>query len=391
MVRTMSDFNFDTPVNRRHTDSVKWRYPDDVLPMWVADTDFMTLPAVIEALHKRVSHGVFGYHYESPTLRQTVVDWVAERYGWQIDPAWIIFPPDVMRGVNWTAQTVARPGDGILLQTPVYGPFFDVVRNGGFVMQDAPLVQDENGRYGLDMAAFEAALTPQTRAFLLCNPQNPTGRVFTRAELEALADFCLRHDITIIADEIHADLLYSESQHIPIASLSPEIARRTATFIAPSKTFNLAGLKSAVGVIPDESLRQRMEKSQRGLIARINVLGMTAMETAYREGGPWLEAQMRYLQSNRDHLLNFIAHRGLPGVRMARPDGTFLAWLDFRETPWADAPAQHLLEEAKVVMNDGAWFGDAGQGFARLNFGCPRSILDEGLSRIRQALLKADA
>ncbi len=385
----MSDFDFDTPVNRRHTDSVKWRHPDDVLPMWVADTDFTTLPEVIAALHERVAHGVFGYHYESPTLRQTVVEWVEKRYGWQIDPTWIIFPPDVMRGVNWTAQTVAQPGDGILLQTPVYGPFFDVVRNGGFVMQDARLVLDENGRYGLDMAAFEAAVTPESRAFLLCNPQNPTGRVFTRTELEALAECCLRHDITIIADEIHADLIYSESQHTPIASLSPEIARRTATFIAPSKTFNLAGLKAAVGIIPDEDLRKRMEKSQRGLIARINVLGMVAMETAYREGGPWLDALLRYLQGNRDYLLDFVANDGLPGVRMARPDGTFLAWLDFRETPWADAPARHIRQEAKVVMNEGAWFGETGAGFARLNFGCPRSTLEEGLSRIRRALLQA--
>ena len=384
----MPNFDFDTPVNRRHTDSAKWRHPDDILPMWVADTDFMTLPEVITALQKRVAHGVFGYHYQSPTLRQTVVDWVAERYNWQIEPEWIIFPPDVMRGVNWTAQTVAQPGDGILLQTPVYGPFFDVVRNGDFIRQDAPLVQDAQGRYRLDVAALEEVVTPASRAFLLCNPQNPTGRVFTRTELEELADFCLRHDITIIADEIHADLIYSETQHIPIASLSPEVARRTATFIAPSKTFNLAGLKAAVGIIPDANLRQQMAASQRGLIARINLLGMIAMETAYQQGASWLDAQMRYLQSNRDHILEFIANDGLPGVQMARPDGTFLAWLDFRQTPWADAPAKHILEEAKVVTNEGAWFGEAGSGFARLNFGCPRSTLDEGLRRIRQALLK---
>ena len=384
----MPDFDFDVIIDRRHSDSVKWHQSEDVLPMWVADTDFMSPPVVIKALQQRVAHGVFGYHYESPTLRQTVVDWVERRYGWKIDPDWIIFPPDVMRGVNWTAQTVAQPGDGILLQTPVYGPFFDMVRNGDFVMQDAPLVQDESGRYGLDVAALEDAVTPETRAFLLCNPQNPTGRVFTRAELETLAEFCLSRDITIIADEIHADLIYSETRHIPIASLDPDIAQHTATFIAPSKTFNLAGLKSAVGIIPNPELRERMQKSQRGLIARINVLGMVAMETAYREAAPWLDAQMRYLQGNRDFLLDFIANDGLPGVRMARPDGTFLAWLDFRATRWADAPAQHILEEAKVMLNEGSWFGETGRGFTRLNFGCPRATLQEGLARIRTAMLR---
>jgi len=191
----MPDFDFDTVIDRRHSDSVKWNYPEDILPMWVADTDFMAPPAVIEALQRRVAHGVFGYHYESPTLRQAVVQWVAERYGWAIEPEWLIFPPDVMVGMNWAAQTVAAPGDGILLQTPVYGPFFDLVRNGDFVMQDAPLVQDADGRWGLDMAALEEAADARTRAFLLCNPQNPTGRVFTPSELEALAEFCLERDI----------------------------------------------------------------------------------------------------------------------------------------------------------------------------------------------------
>ncbi len=385
----MPDFDFDAIIDRRHSDSAKWHKPDDVLPMWVADTDFKSPSAVIEALERRLAHGLFGYHYESPTLRQAVVNWVAERYGWQIEPEWLIFLPDVVVGLNWAAQTAASPGEGLLLQTPVYGPFFAVARNGDLVMQDAPLAQDGNGRYRLDVASLEAAATLDTRAYLLCNPQNPTGRVFSREELEALADFCLSRDITIIADEIHADLIYSESQHIPIALLSPDVARRTVTFIAPSKTFNLAGLKSAVGIIPDAAFRERMQRTRRGLVPPINLLGMAAMEAAYREGGPWLDAQMHYLQANRDYLLDFIDNGGLPGVRMARPEGTFLAWLDFRATRWADAPAQRILEEAKVAVNEGGWFGETGRGFARLNFGCPRITLEEGLARIRTALLAA--
>jgi len=382
----MPNFNFDSPVNRRHTDSVKWRYPDDVLPMWVADTDFLAPPAVVDALKKRVAHGIFGYHYESPTLRRTIVDWVARRYGWEIKPEWIIYPPDVVRGMNWAAQTVASPGDALLLQTPVYAPFFDMVHNGGFVMQDAPLVQDAQGQYAFDFAAMEAMVTPETQAFILCNPQNPTGRAFTQDELEQVSEFCLRHDLAILSDEIHADLIYSESLHIPIASLNPDIAQRTITFIAPSKTFNLAGLKASVGIVPNANIRERMAQTGRGLIAQINSLGMMAMETAYAQGGPWLDALCAYLQDNRDFLTAAIAADYLPGVRMARPEGTFLAWLDFRATPWADAPAKRILEEAKVVVNEGAWFGEAGRGFVRLNFGCPRASLDEGLERIRTAL-----
>ena len=385
----MPEFNFDTPINRRNTDSVKWRVADDVLPMWVADTDFLAPPAVINALRQRVAQGIFGYHYESPTLRQTVIDWVARRYGWEIDPDWIIFPPDVVRGMNWAAQAVAEPGDAVLLQSPVYGPFFEIPRNGGFSLQDAPLVQDETGRYEIDMTAMAAVVTPATRAFLLCNPQNPTGRAFTRSELESLADFCLERDITVLADEIHADLIYSEAQHIPIASLNPDIAQRTITFIAPSKTFNVAGLKASVGIIPNPKLREKMTRVSRGMIPPVNLLGMVAMEAAYSQGEPWLDALRVYLQNNRDYLLDFIANGGLPGVSMSRPDGTFLAWLDFRATPWADAPARHIMEEAKIRLNEGAWFGETGSGFTRLNFGCPRATLEEGLNRLGMALVRA--
>jgi cystathionine beta-lyase len=384
----MAQFDFDKLVNRRHTDSIKWRQPDDVLPMWVADTDFLAPPQVIAALQQRVSHGIFGYHHESPTLRATVVAWVAHRYGWSIEPEWILFLPDVMRGVNLAAQTLARPGDGILVQTPVYAPFFDVVRNARCIQQDAPLVADASGRYHFDMDALEAAVTPETSVFLLCSPQNPTGRVFSRPELEAIAAFCQRHQLSIISDDIHADLIFSEAQHTPIASLDADLARRTATFIAPSKTFNLAGLKAAVGIVPDAELRQRMQAQHRGLMARVNLLGQVAMETAYSQGAPWLDAMRLYLQDNRDFLLAFIAAGQLPGVRMARPDGTFLAWLDFSKTAWAHEPARHIREQARVVVNEGTWFGDAGAGFARLNFGCPRATLEEGLTRIQQAMAR---
>ncbi len=382
----MPNYDFDTPVQRRHTDSIKWRYPEDVLPMWVADIDFMAPPQVIAALQKRVAHGVFGYHFESPTLRDAVVAWVERRYGWKIRPDWLLFLPDVVSGMNLAAQSTARPGDGVLLQTPVYAPFFDIVRHGDFQKQDVPLEQDESGRYLLNPERLSQAITERSRLYLLCNPQNPTGRVFTREELEGLAQLALEHDLIILADEIHADLIYSESRHIPIASLDPEIARRTITFIAPSKSFNIAGLKTAVGIVPNPALRKRMEAGKRGFFAKVNVLGLVAMEAAYGESEDWLDALLAYLQANRDHLWARIDAGDLPGVRMARPEGTFLAWLDFRGTPWADAPARHIREKARLVVNEGSWFGQAGQGFVRLNFGCSRVTLDEALTRLRAAM-----
>ncbi len=380
----MPAFDFDTVIDRRQSDSIKWRQPAGVLPLWVADADFSAPPAVIEALHRRVAHGVFGYAAESPTLRQTVVQWVADHYGWAIEPDWLIFPPDVMRGMNWTAQTLARPGEGVLLQSPVYGPFFDVVKNGDFQLQDVPLQQDDSGRYRFDMEAMAATVHPQTRIFMLCNPQNPTGRVFSRQELAQVAEFCLQHDLNILADEIHADLIYDGHHHVPIASLDPEVAQRTITFIAPSKTFNLAGLKAAVGIIPNAELRKRLQESARGLIAHVNLLGMVAMETAYAQGGLWLAELMSYLQQNRDHVYQVVQQ--WPGVHMTLPEGTFLAWLDFRQTAWAAAPGKAILEQARVLLNEGNWFGRTGTGFARLNYACPRSTLDEALLRIQQAL-----
>ena len=382
----MPEYNFDHVIDRRHSDSEKWHYTEGILPMWVADMDFSAPPQVLEAIHHRVDHGVMGYHHESSTLREAVVHWVAQRYGWEIKPDWIMLLPDVMVGMNLAARALAKPGDGVVLQSPVYRPFFRLAWYGDFVVQDAPLAQGEDGRWGLDMAALEEAADARSKLFLLCNPQNPTGRVFTKDEFAFLADFAERHDLIILSDEIHGDLVYSESHHTPIASLDPAIAARTVTFIAPSKTFNIAGLKTAMGVIPNPELRERVRKAARGIIPVINVLGMVALETAYREGGPWLDALLGYLQANRDYLLDAIAAGRLPGVRMARSDGTFLAWLDFRNTPWADAPAKHILEKAKVVVNEGAWFGETGRGFVRLNFGCPRATLDEGIERIARAM-----
>jgi len=256
---------------------------------------------------------------------------------------------------------------------------------------------DADGSYTLDLDAFEAAITPETRIFMLCNPQNPTGRVFTKAELEGMAEICLRHEVIICSDEIHSDLVYRGHKHIPIATLSKEIADNTITLIAPSKTFNVAGLKASAAIITNEELRTSFEAASKGLAGHwVNIMGMVALQAAYREGGPWLDALLKYLEANRDYAVEFI-NQQLPGVRMASPEGTFLAWLDCRELfASVDAEAEvgyfntFFEQRARVALNNGAWYGKGGEGFVRLNFGCPRHILEDGLGRLRGAVEKIE-
>ena len=244
-----------------------------------------------------------------------------------------------------------------------------------------------DGQYSVNLEAFEAALTGRTRIFMLCNPHNPTGRVFRKDELEAMADICLKNDIIICSDEIHSDLVFSGNKHIPIASLSPEIAAKTITLIAPSKTFNIAGLKASVAIITDEELRKQFDGARKGLTGWVNLLGMVAMEAAYDQGEAWLDTLLPYLEANRDYAFDFINNE-LPGVKMAKPEGTYLAWLDCQKAEIEGKPSQFFQEHAKVAMNDGAWFGQGGEGFVRLNFGCPRSMLEESLDRMKEALTK---
>jgi cystathionine beta-lyase len=264
-----------------------------------------------------------------------------------------------------------------------------VAGNANLVQQEMELSRGSDGQYKVDFDAFEAAITEKTRIFMLCNPQNPTGRVFRADELEQMAEICLRHNIIICSDEIHSDLVYSESKHIPIASLSPEIAANTITLLAPSKTFNIAGLKTSVAVIPNPQLRKKYEAARRGVVDWVNLLGQVAARAAYREGEPWLDALLVYLQANRDYLYEFVQNE-LPGVNMAKPEGTFLAWLDCNRAGIEGQPDKYFLEKAGVAMNAGEWFGKGGEGFVRLNFGCPRSMLEEALQKIKSALGEAE-
>lgn len=378
--------DFDQLIDRRGTGSVKWDQYGEALPLWVADMDFAAPPPVIRALHERVAHGVFGYTGPPADLRELIQAWLLAHHGWRVEAGWITFLPGVMRGVNMLARAVGRPGDGILLQPPVYYPFFDVVPNSGRLLQQAEISRGE-GRYEIDMEAFEAAITDRTRLFLLCNPHNPVGRVFTRPELEQLAEICLRHDLIISSDEIHSDLIFSGHQHLPMAALSPEIARRTVTTLAPSKTFNLPGLSCAVMIISDPELRERVEAAGAGLVHGSNLMGYVAAQAAYAEGEEWLTELLKYLEANRDFVDDFVKTR-LPGVQSFRPEGSYLAWLDCRSAPIPGNPQKFFLERAGVAVNDGAKFGRGGEGFVRLNFGCPRATLVEALTRMERVLLE---
>jgi cysteine-S-conjugate beta-lyase len=380
-------YDFDRVIDRRNTESNKWhKFPPEVLPLWVADMDFPSPEPVIRALRERVEHGFFGYGAEQPEFHEVTCDRLLKRYGWKVPPEALVLLPGVIAGFNMAARAVTSAGDGVLMQLPVYPPILRLPDNVKMSRDGVDLVRGAEGRYTIDMDAFERAITPLTRMFLLCNPHNPVGRVFTRDELARMAEICLRRGLVICADEIHGELIYPGHQHVPIASLDPEIEARTITLMAPSKTFNLAGLRCAVAVIPNQALREKFVAARLDMVQTPNILGYTAMLAAYRDGQPWLDELLRYLESNRDFLVKHVRNN-FPGIEVGVPEATYLAWLDCRKAriPNND-PFTFFLDTGKVSFNDGATFGRGGQGFVRLNFGCPRSLLVEGLERMGTAL-----
>jgi len=385
----MSD-PFQTLYPRRASDSLKWNlYPEDVLPMWVADLDFPAPEAVLEALRRRLEDGILGYPEVAmgpgagaEGLREVLVRRMADRYDWAIKPEDLVFIPGVVTGFNLACHAFGEPGDGVLVQPPVYMPFLGAAQQAGKVRQDAPLTLGADGAYEVDWDAFEAAITERTRLFLLCSPHNPVGRVWRREELRRMAEICLRHGVTLCSDEIHCDLLFDGRRHVPLASLDPEVARHTITLMAPSKTFNIAGLTCSFAIIQDAALRRRYLQARHGLVPAVNLLGIVAAEAAYTGGQPWLDGLLRTLHGNR----RLLAEAELPGVRMVPLEGTYLAWLDAREADLGEDAAKFFLERAKVALIDGPAFGPGGEGFLRLNFGCAPQLLAEALQRMGRAL-----
>lgn len=385
-------YDFDRIIDRRLGRSFKWSaFPDDVLPLFIADMDFESPPAVKDALRAVVDHGVFGYpaglqhdgSLAAPALQELIVQRMATRYGWRIAPEAVVIGAGVVVGFT-VACHMFRGQGAVLVQPPVYTPMLMAPGWAGLARQDAPLLQQADGTYAIDFDRFAATITPETRLFLMCNPHNPVGRVFRRDELERLAELCLARDLIICADEIHSELIYRSEHHFPIASLSPEIERRTITLIAPTKTFNLPGLHCSIAIIPDEELRRRYTAARQGLVMWLNLMGLVAAEAAYRHGDEWLDQLLIYLEANRDFAVDFIRSE-MPAIKIAKPQGTYLAWLDCRAAI-AGNPFQFFLEQAKVALSDGATYGPGGEGFVRLNFGCPRATLAEALQRMKRAL-----
>ena len=380
-------YDFDGRTNRRRSDSLKWnQYDDDVLPMWVADMDFRAPDPVIRAMHERVDHGVFGYGWVPPDLGEVIVERLQRLYDWQVSPQELVFLPGAVTSFNLVCHAMGAPGDGVLMQTPIYFPMLWAPSGAGLTNDEMELTRVPDGSYAIEFGLFERAITDRTRIFMLCNPHNPIGRVFRREELEQMAEICLRHDILICSDEIHCDLVFQGSRHVPIATLAPEVADRTITLMAPSKTFNLPGLKCSVAIVQNAELRKKLQDTHMGLVHGVNVMGVAAAVAAYREGQPWLDELLRYLEANLDLLVEY-AGAHLPGISMSRPEATYLAWLSCHEAGIPGKPDEFFLNEARVAFNDGAIFGRGGEGFVRLNFGCRRSMLAEALDRMKNALL----
>ena len=380
--------DFDRPPARRGSDSLKWQRYGDALPLWVADMDFAAPEPVLAALHDRVKHGVFGYGAPPTELTEVLCARMAELYRWTVEPEQIVYLPGLVSGLNVVCRAVGESGDEVLVQEPVYPPFLTAPGQQERRLVTAELTAEPRaGRlyYTFDDDAFAAAIGPRTRLFILCHPHNPVGRAFEVEELRRLAMLCERHDLTICSDEIHCDLLFDGRHHTPFATLSPDIAQRCVTLMAPSKTFNIPGLGASFAIIQNPELRRRFQQALRGIVPDANVLGLTAALAAYQHGDAWLRDLLDYLAANRAFLVDAI-DRTLPGLRTTVPEATYLAWLDCRETKIAGNPHRFFLERAGVALNDGATFGPGGAGFVRLNFGCARATLAEALERMRAAL-----
>ncbi|HOF09719.1 MAG TPA: PatB family C-S lyase [Opitutaceae bacterium] len=384
----MSDFNFDTAPSRVGTDSQKWqKYAGrDILPLWVADMDFVSAPAIVEAIQQRAAHGIFGYARPVASTTEAVVDYCARRYGWQIDPSWLVWLPGLVVGLNVTAQAFAEPGDEVLCLTPVYPPFMTAPRNSGRIARTVPLTLDHaTRRWEIDWDALEAAVTPRTKLFFLCNPHNPVARVFRRDELARIAEFCLRHQLVLCSDEIHCDLILDDTlPHIPTGTLGDDIARRTVTLMAPSKTYNVPGLGTSLAIIPDPQLRARFVRATAGIVAEVNCLGYAMCEAAFRHGEPWRQALLAYLRGNRDLLVATLASE-LPQLTIEAPiEATYLAWINVSQLG-LDDPITHF-EAHGVGLSECAYFGAPRGQYVRLNFGCARSTLAEALRRMKHAV-----
>ena len=382
-------YDFDTIIPRRGTNSYKWDTPEEenVLPMWVADMDFRTAPAIVKALQKRVAHGVFGYTKVPETYYNAVIRWFESRHRWRIDPRWMIYTSGVVPALSAIIKALTAPGDKIIVQTPAYNCFYSSIRNDGCELSANNLVY-RDGRYSIDFDDLEAkAADPKAKILLLCNPHNPVGRVWTPEELRRIGDICLRNGVFVVADEIHCELTYEGHDYTPFASLSERFLQNSVTCLSPSKAFNLAGLQIANIIASDEEVRRRIDRAINiNEVCDVNPFGVIATIAAYNEGRGWLDALRKYLRRNYEYLCRFFAER-LPQYPVLQLEGTYLVWIDCRALGiGSDATTLRLQEEQKLIVNSGTMYGPGGEGFIRLNIACPRALLTDGLERMARVL-----
>lgn len=380
--------DFDDSPDLRGTDSLKWNtYPDDVLPLWVADMDFACPRPVVEALERRVALGVFGYPKVGPAFTEAVRAWTSQRYGWEIEEHWTGFLTGVVPGLISAVEAFTRPGDKVLIQSPVYPPFHTLIKERGRVRIVSSLVQEGN-RWKMDFADLEPKLAdPALKLFLLCNPHNPVGRVWSAGELNRIAELCLRHGVFMVSDEIHADIVYPPQRHIPLSSLSPEVREQSMVLLSPSKTFNIPGLRAAAAILANPERRARFQTATRAAgRADASPLGLVGLEAAYTRCAPYLDRLLRYLAGNIQTAVSCF-ERDIPEIRTDRPEATYLLWLDCRGLGLSQPELNtFMLKKAKVALNPGDAFGPEGAGFMRLNVACPRARLEEAVLRIARAV-----
>lgn len=385
-------YDFDRVIDRTNTASYKWDQSktlfgsDDIVPMWVADMDFPAPDEVIAAIKERASQGIYGYTIKTQSYYDAIIDWQKRRHQWEIQQEWISTSPGVVPALSMLVEVLTEPGDGVIIQTPVYYPFYEVIRMNDRVVIDNKLLV-EDGKYVMDFEALEAQMAAGAKLMMLCHPHNPGGRVWTKEELERLAQLALQYNIVIISDEIHGDMTFKGHRHMPLASLSEEIARNTVTCIAPSKTFNLAGLQSANVILPDARIRRLYNQRLKALSLHMeSYFGGIALESAYQYGESWLDQLMVYLEDNLNALIAFFAEH-LPQCQVMRPEGTYLVWVDCRAISEDPGELKKLMfREAGVAFSEGSVFGKAGEGFLRINIGCPRSLMMKGLEQFAAAV-----
>jgi len=385
-------YDFDKIIDRHGTNCLKWDFADkvfgtsDLLPMWVADMDFEAPAEVQEALKKRAEHRIYGYTGCPDSYYEALISWMYIHHQWQIEREWILHTPGLVPAINFATQAYTAPGDRIVVPTPVYPPFLEAVKNNNRILLTSELLYD-NSYYKIDFDDFEEKCKSGAKMILLCSPHNPVGRVWTESELTRLAELCKKYSIIIVSDEIHCDIVYQGAKHIPMASLSEDIAKQTITLIAPSKTFNIAGLSTSSVVISDDSLREKFANLLDSLgLHGGNLFGIEGFRAAYACGSDWLKQVLVYLEQNYRFISKFLKE-DIPDITLTKLEGTYLAWLDFKKLQMTQKELNDFIKyEAKLGLNDGLTFGPGGEGFMRLNFACPRAILHEGLIKLKNAV-----